>query len=122
MGTVRISIDGEPKFTWEGDEGEIARLFDAVAKLAAAGDQPISAIQSACFRFIARGTQLSEVAREAAMMGVLTLVMDQDIRHPGHPGKLRDYVPTTNFKVDLHLDETTDEVHAQVEAFTHYDS
>lgn len=108
MSSIKVAIDGEAKFTWDGDEKSAAAILDEFPRdTTDVGMTPEQFANHAVDRL--SRTELSTiepVAREMAMMGVTWLILQADTKDADHPGKFGDYIGNTDFEVDF---ETGDE-------------
>ena len=106
MGTIRVAIDGEPLFTWSGDETAVAETLEAFPKIAHRVGKTAEEFSHDCLANLGLLPELEkEASQEVQMMAVIWRILKADTHHPEHPGKIADYVGAVNFDVDLQLSE-----------------
>jgi hypothetical protein len=106
MGQIKITVEGMPFFSWDGDEASVASILSDFPRAAEhAGLTPRKFAES-CLWHVRSGKTLARTpeGEEMQMMGVIWLVLTSDTRNSQHPGKIADYVPTTDFAVDFNFD------------------
>ena len=104
MGTLRIAVDDEPVFTWEGDEAAVANLREIFPQHAAQAGMTARAFAAQAMRN-APTLLKREDTRQTVMAAITWCVLDLDTRNPEHPGKIADYIGCTSFDVNIRLRE-----------------
>jgi hypothetical protein len=124
MGTIAVSVDGRPIFSWDGDEDAIKNVIDNFP-IGAEG-VGLSAIDfaTACIAHLSgRALRKQErVGQEMQMMGVIWFILQMDTDKAGRPGKIKDYAENTDFTVDLHVDVAAGKITADIDAATWFNA
>ena len=104
--TIAISVDDKPLFTWEGDESAVKNILEAVPRAAKHVGLDVQSFAGSCLsHLVAGGKLLSDpIGQEMQMMTVIWAIVTQSTNNPKHPGKIGDYVATTDIDIDLHLE------------------
>jgi hypothetical protein len=58
----------------------------------------------------------SELDRETQLMGMTRLILTAPTGHPEHPGRLADYIGSTDFDVDIQIDDDKKKFHFSIQA------
>jgi hypothetical protein len=110
MGEIKVSVHGTPLFDWNGDEAAVANILKQFPRGArGVGFEPDKFAQ-ACVHYLEslpRRGPGNPVSQEMQMMGVTWLILTRDTGNPDRPGKIGDYVPHTDFAVNIELGETS---------------
>jgi hypothetical protein len=122
MGTIAVSVDGDPIFNWQGDEAAITQLMEAFPSAAERVGLTPNKFAQACVSHLSSDIlhKQGAVGQKMQMMGVVWLILDQNTNNAEHPGKIRDYAAITDFEVDLRPHDGG--VTFQVNAMSKFDS
>jgi hypothetical protein len=115
MPKLTLTINGET-LRCEGDEASVRRL-DAEVEAAAkrSGVTTERMVQNFLLQFRGFDSDPNERTKEAGVLFYYALSLD--LKEP-HPGKVRDYLPALDFKIDITVDGL--HVHADILATTAY--
>jgi hypothetical protein len=122
MGTMKISIEGKPLFTWEGDDEAIENILHAVPEAARSQLMSPEDLAHNCILHLREGELLAanEVGREMQMMCVIWFFLQQETGNPDRPGKVAVYAPNTDFDVDFEIEGNV--IRVNVEAASKFSS
>lgn len=124
MGTIAVSVDGRPIFSWDGDEDAIKNVIDRFSIGAEAiGHSADDLASHAIAHLSGRELHMKErVEQEMQMMGVIWFILQTDTDKAGRPGKIKDYAANTDFTVDLHVDAAAGKIAADIDAQTWFNA
>jgi hypothetical protein len=91
VGTIAVSIDGKPKFTWHGDEAKIARIMETYPEGAARQDMTPKELAVICIDHLVNNVAAQDdLAREAQQIGLIWLILDAEstVRRPPRQDQL----------------------------------
>jgi hypothetical protein len=104
VGTIAVSIEGKPKFTWHGDEAKIAEIMETYPEGAARQDMTPKELAVICIDHLVNNVAAhDDLAREAQQIGLIWLILNAESNVRGHRGKISFYAADTDFEVDLHV-------------------
>jgi hypothetical protein len=104
VGTIAVSIDGKPKFTWHGDEAKIAEIMETYPEGAARQDMTPKELAAISIDHLVNDVAAhDDLAREAQQIGLIWLILNAESTVPGHRGKISFYAADTDFEVHLHV-------------------
>ena len=105
MGEIKIAMEGTPFFSWDGDEENVASILRDFPQAAEHVGLTAREFAEACIRRAQSGkTASTPEGEEIQMMAIIWLVLTSDTLNAEHPGKVADYIPTTDFSVDFNFD------------------
>jgi hypothetical protein len=107
---------GESLFTWEGDDAAINKLSAEVGGMAAKTGYSDMAITDEFIREVDRSGLPAEGAdRRGTIAWITYWLLHTDTHQPEHPGKLLDYAPVWDFKINLLPHASSVDVHVLAE-------
>ena len=104
MGTIKVTVNGKPAFSWEGDESAIRNILEQFPVGArGVGMTPRALADNCVGHFLRKGKPLAkdQVGQEMQMMGVLWHILQAESSNAEHPGKIANYAGIVDFAVDL---------------------
>jgi hypothetical protein len=115
MGKIKVEIDGNPIFNWDGDADAVVKILKAVPEGARGVGKTAEVFAQSCLFHLGK-IDITEMQ----MMGVIWLILTRDTGNPEHPGKVGDYVPNTDFVVDIERGKT--KVKFNIQAASKFDA
>jgi hypothetical protein len=101
---INVAFNGEKLFEWEGDADAVARMDEAVLRIADLADASPSDLSQTTIGGISRNGGFSTSNPEAEMMIVLWTLISMPTNYPDHPGFIRDYIEVWDFDFDVTSD------------------
>jgi hypothetical protein len=101
---IRVTFNDKPLFVWHGGTVAVTNILQEFAGTAANAGMPTEALAQVC---LLRPDLVGhrEIDRETQMMGITWLVLTAPTNNPEHPGRVADYINTTDFEVSITVDK-----------------
>jgi hypothetical protein len=119
MGKIKVELDGNPIFDWDGDADAVAKILKDVPERARAVGQTPEVFAQSCVAYLQNLGKATKVGQQMQMAVVIWLILTRDTGNPEHPGKVGDYVPNTDFVVDIERGKTKLEFNIQATSKFH---
>jgi hypothetical protein len=102
MGTMAISVEGHPVFSWDGDEVTVQNVLREFPHIAERLGISVNDLAMSSLAGTSDGGLWKEPrVRDLQMKAIIWLILNSPTNHPDHPGKISDYAGTLIFNVDL---------------------
>jgi hypothetical protein len=105
MSTMKIAVDGELIFNWDGDEAAVQNILERFPHGARSVGVTPEALADASIMHLNNDSFLSadSVGQEMQMMGVIWRILTSETGDAEHPGKVSTYAANTDFDVNIEI-------------------